>query len=189
MRIIGIDLSLTHPGWATFVGDRVTDFGPIDKIPTVDRMDRLKYIAQKYRALSEGSDWAVFEGYSFASTTQAYSLGELGGVVRFTLQYSGHRWIEIPPATLKKFVTGKGNALKSRMILAVYKRWKIDVDDDNQADAVGLAYVGAALKGVWEAQTKEQKEVIETIRHGFKKKFPANESAAMRAMRVEGGKP
>ena len=47
--------------------------------------------------------------------------------------------------TLKKFVTGKGNGPKSVIIKGVYKKWGYDVDNDNLADAYGLARLAAAV--------------------------------------------
>ena len=44
----------------------------------------------------------------------------------------------VPVGTIKKFATGKGNAPKADMILAVNTRWGIDVSDDNEADAIAL---------------------------------------------------
>jgi len=45
----------------------------------------------------------------------------------------------IKPTTLKKFITGKGNAKKSTIIKEVYKRWGFNTDNDNTADAYGIA--------------------------------------------------
>lgn len=44
------------------------------------------------------------------------------------------------PSTLKKWTTGKGNAKKHDMIEAVYARWAVPVEDDNQADAIALLH-------------------------------------------------
>lgn len=40
--------------------------------------------------------------------------------------------------TLKKFVTGHGHADKQKMLAAVRKNYKADVQTDDEADAVGL---------------------------------------------------
>ena len=46
--------------------------------------------------------------------------------------------VYIPPKTLKKFITGNGNANKEKMMEALYKKYKIAVFNDNQADAIAL---------------------------------------------------
>lgn len=52
----------------------------------------------------------------------------------------------IATTTLKKFVTGNGAAKgKGLMTKHVYKKWGYDTDDDNLADAYGLARLAAAV--------------------------------------------
>ena len=41
--------------------------------------------------------------------------------------------------TLKKYATGKGTAKKQEMLLQIYKRWGVEFNDDNAADAYALA--------------------------------------------------
>jgi Holliday junction resolvasome RuvABC endonuclease subunit len=46
----------------------------------------------------------------------------------------------VPPTSLKKYVTGKGQGVpKSQMLLHVYKKWNVDITDDNAADSYALA--------------------------------------------------
>jgi Holliday junction resolvasome RuvABC endonuclease subunit len=40
--------------------------------------------------------------------------------------------------TLKKYAAGKGNAKKQEMLLQIYKRWGLEFNDDNAADAYSL---------------------------------------------------
>lgn len=89
----------------------------------------------------------IIEGYGFARTQNLIPLIEVGTVVRYTLYEQGFSYIEVPPTSLKKFVTGKGNVKKEMMLKEVYKRWNIDCDTNDEADAVGLAYMGMALDG------------------------------------------
>jgi Holliday junction resolvasome RuvABC endonuclease subunit len=46
--------------------------------------------------------------------------------------------LKIPPMTLKKYAAGKGNAKKQEMLMQIYKRWGIEFNDDNAADAYAL---------------------------------------------------
>jgi crossover junction endodeoxyribonuclease RuvC len=57
--------------------------------------------------------------------------------------------------TLKKFVTGVGNAKKNEMLLKTYQAWGIEFNDDNAADAYGLAMMAGGL-----AKTKVQKDIL-----------------------------
>lgn len=98
--------------------------------------ERLSYIGDCVRASALGADLAVLEGYSFGSKGRAlFGLGELGGVVRLELFRLGLRFVEVPPAQLKKYATGKGNAGKDEMLAAAIRRFDFAGSDNNEADA------------------------------------------------------
>jgi len=57
------------------------------------------------------------EGYSYSSGgANSHHLSELGGVIRMTLSDRGFTWREIPPRSVKKSFTNKGNASKAEMV-------------------------------------------------------------------------
>ena len=66
-------------------------------------------------------------------------MGALHFMVRIMLKKRGVDFKIIAPGTLKKFVTGDGRAKKDLMLLKVYKKWGVEFDNDNLADAYGLA--------------------------------------------------
>lgn len=83
-------------------------------------------------------------------------LGELAGVTKMDLfiffdarvKPNCSLPLQIPPMTLKKYATGKGTAKKQEMLLQIYKRWGVEFNDDNAADAYALARLAAdAHKG------------------------------------------
>lgn len=54
-------------------------------------------------------------------------------------EHKGLNWSAVPPATIKKHATGKGNARKEAMLETARVRWpELDVDDHNAADALWL---------------------------------------------------
>jgi len=90
----------------------------------------------------------AMEGYAFGSQ-MANMLGELGGMVKLTLLDFGIYPLIVPPTNLKKYVTGKGNGIsKSQMMLFVYKKWGVDLADDNAADSYALAHLVAKRHGL-----------------------------------------
>lgn len=109
---------------------------------------RLKVIRNHLRFALQ--DWArikdvSMEGYAFGSQ-MANMLGELGGLVKLTLNdYSIYPLI-VPPTTLKKYATGKGQGVaKSQIMLQVFKKWGAEFSDDNAADSYVLARIVAGL--------------------------------------------
>ena len=82
------------------------------------------------------------EGPSYSSQGQfMLQMGALHYFLRIFLFKKGVNYKIIPPGTLKKFVCGdgKGNAKKELMLLNVFKNWNVEFNDNNLADAYGLA--------------------------------------------------
>lgn len=86
--------------------------------------------------------WTVkevaMEGTVLASPSALLS-GELAATVKLFLFSKSILPLQIPPMTLKKYATGKGTAKKQEMLLQMYKRWDVEFNDDNAADAYALA--------------------------------------------------
>jgi Holliday junction resolvasome RuvABC endonuclease subunit len=135
-RVLGLDLSLTATGYA--YGDEVVGVFK----PKARSMQRLADIRSNVLELAHVADVVVLEGYAFARPNQAHQLGELGGVIRLELFERGIPFVEIAPATLKLFATGRGNADKGAMIAAAIRRFGFEGDNDNAADAWILRAMG-----------------------------------------------
>ena len=102
----------------------------------------------------------AMEGTVLASHA-ALILGELSATVRLAIydHYEDNlRFpLKVPPMTLKKFASGKGNAKKQEMLLQIYKRWKVEFNDDNAADSYALArLVSGTTEGSIEKAIAEQ---------------------------------
>lgn len=144
--VVGIDPSLTATG--------VCGAGLPFTVPTSptgsgvrDRLARIRTITGH---VANSTPWAalvVIEGPSFAAEKagQAHLRAGLWWQLVATMDARGCDVVEIPPATLKKFATGRGNASKSDMRMALYQRFDFDLADDNQVDAWWLRQAGLHL--------------------------------------------
>lgn len=81
------------------------------------------------------------EGLSFfvSKSQRGLQLAGLHYVLRNHLLVNSIPFEITPPTSLKKYITGKGTAKKNIIIKEIYKRWGIDFDSDDLADAYGLA--------------------------------------------------
>ena len=92
------------------------------------------------------------------------ALGELGGVIKCALFEERQPYIVVPPARLKKFACGKGNAKKDEVRLEVYKRWGFEAPSNDEVDAYVLARIGLAYLGYDTDLIKPQLEVIQALK-------------------------
>lgn len=146
MRVVGVDQSYTGFGYCNGLGTAIKKGFPASKHP--DPVDRLLDIRDWYTDLLVAEirvdEVHVFmEGYAFGAKVGREQAGELGGLVKIsTVETIGRKPVVVPPNSLKKFVTGKGNAKKNEMLLGVYKQWGQSFSDDNVADAFALRMFG-----------------------------------------------
>jgi Holliday junction resolvasome RuvABC endonuclease subunit len=105
----------------------------------------------------------MLEGYAYGVSrgNSAISMGELGGIVRYVLYQMGAPVVIIPPAKLKKFVTGRGNANKEIVMLEAYKRFAIDAPTTDEVEATALAIMAAV--GVYDLKVDLPKKNLEAL--------------------------
>ena len=117
------------------------------------------------------------EGYAYGAQ-MAHMAGELGGMVKTTLrkEFTGDATcpLIIPPAMVKKYVTGKGTGIqKNQMLLQIFIKYSEQFDDDNVADSyaiarmvsgrASLAYEKEVLKKLSDPKFREKPAYTETI--------------------------
>lgn len=152
---VGIDASLTNTA-VVAVGADGTYYGWLIQ-PKCQGVPRLGYLRDAVTDVLNVLDFhptasilgVAIEGYSMGSrNSQSHSIGEGGGVIKLAVcEYldSSIPFYKVPPNTVKKFTTDNGAAKKNEMLLGVYKKWKVEFNDDNVADAYALAKAAAAL--------------------------------------------
>lgn len=136
MKIMGLDLSITSTGVCLPDGSAYTI-----KCTAKQGDKRLNIIRDRVRADAAGVGLVMMEDLP----RHAHGAGVTGmvqGAVRVVLNDLHIPYVLVTPATLKMFATGKGNADKSAMILAAFKRGGVEFADDNQCDAWWLHVAG-----------------------------------------------
>lgn len=153
--VVGLDLSLTATGYAGPDGTRVIKSNGHKGDTLAQRFDRLDTLCREvtYFALCHDPipfpDLVCVEAPSLGQGRQGgtHDRSGLWWMVVKSLMEHGPEVIEVPPATLKKYVTGKGNAQKPDVRMAIFKRYGLDIADDNAADAFALRAIGLDLLG------------------------------------------
>lgn len=144
MRILGIDQSLTHTGVVVLNDGKIIFTEAIE--PDARGVVRLIMIRDRIKCLLENykPNLVILEGMSFGSVGRIVDIAELFGVLKeniyeHCIENTTCKLTLIPPKTVKKFITGSGNANKALVLLKIYKNYKVEFDDDNIADAFALA--------------------------------------------------
>jgi len=171
--VIGIDPSLTSFALARSVlrkREWFTDVhvfkskSPGKKAPVEARMRRIDdLVLNALKVIQEiRPKVIVIEGYAYGANTAGVYLGELGGILRKCLLPMTDHLVEVAPTTLKKFVTGKGNANKTQMVSTIASKYNLVLKTDDEADAYGLMEMAKVLAG-FEEGTKQEKEVLKKV--------------------------
>src|SRR5690554_4155496 len=136
MYFAGIDFSMSCP--AITVGPS-TDFKKCKSFfYSADKKLQVKYphniygfIVSPYESQEERfdnlSEWAItilnqfkvthvcLEGYAFGAKGTVFEIGENTGVLKHKMWKNNIKFITVPPMTVKKYFTGKGNSNKIAM--------------------------------------------------------------------------
>lgn len=91
----------------------------------------------------EETEMVFIEGISYNSKGLAsFQLATLNYFIRYFLFLKKVEFIDIAPKTVKKFITGDGQAQKNLMLLKVFKKYGIEFSDDNICDSWCMAKYG-----------------------------------------------
>jgi crossover junction endodeoxyribonuclease RuvC len=189
MIVVGIDPSLTGTGIIVLrngeLGKALTTKNE-PKLGTIERVRRIyeqinnvienlstcyvnAYIGDKRMIRWEPPSLIVIEGFSYGSKGRGvFDIAYLGWRIREELERYRTEddipWLEVSPSQVKQFATGKGNANKEIVLQQVYKRWGVEFNDNNQADAYVLAQIGRAYLSEMDNLTDFQQKVIRALR-------------------------
>lgn len=164
MKVMGLDLSLTSTGVVVLNAKETLCSMALkskykEAIRLLDITGQMDVVLDEYKP-----NVVVLEGYAFMANGRITGLAELVGVIRVLLEEKSYKPLIVPPARVKKFACGKGNAKKDQVRLEVYKRWGFEAKTNDEVDAYVLARIGLARLGLDTNLTKAQREVIEGLK-------------------------
>ncbi len=168
-RVLSFDLSLTNSGWCLAVDGAIREHGLIPGkcdgvarlIHNRNRICELVDIDRPDLIIFEDLAWSKNEAFAKENAGLAY-------IIRAELVTDKIPYVVAAANQLKKFCCGSGGSAKTpvkkeQVMKDLYKRFGHDVNDNNIADAIVLAYIGMALIGDWEPKIAAQGEVIEAL--------------------------
>lgn len=171
MIYVGIDPSLTSPGLAILESDgslRGTFSLATKTLRGGARLEAIyKWALGLLPDCTSGAETgrAVIEGYAIKANNRPFDLGEAGGVLRLALTIRGIPYEVAPPATVKKFITGNGQATKEQVAAAIKRNWGFSFVQEDEADAYGMAQLARSLL-TGQARHPFQLEVVAKINGG-----------------------
>ena len=159
MLVVGIDPSLTATGVALLqvesalctvhtVTSRPVRSAVPAELATIKRMNSIRDRVETL--ITSRPTLIVIEAPAFSKNNgMAHERAGLWWkLYEMTAEISSGFVVVVKPNVRAKYATGKGNAGKDEVLLAVSRRYPdIQVTNNNEADAVVLAAMGARLKG------------------------------------------
>ena len=170
---LGLDLSLVNSGIVLLENGKIIKQKSIKSKPVGDKpIDELKRIQKIVSEIEDivseyNPTISVIEGmaYMVTKTSSLVQLGALNYFTRAMLADYNIPFIVVAPMTLKKFITGKGNADKEVLMMMVYRDYKEQILDNNLVDGFALSLIGAALLGnPVKKMTIPQEDVIKLLK-------------------------
>lgn len=182
MKIIGLDIAQTTTGMARItkqidVLSLNVGWSHVTSPKGKGSYDDQERAARTMGAVAAwmGSDGTqpslvVMEDFSFGSQMAGTrSVAMITGLIRYWIWKQKIPFVLVSPMGLKKFVCGrassKGDKIGKEIVnRELFRRFGHEVNQNDAADAVGLAYIGAGLRGIWTPQIDAQREVLAKLK-------------------------
>lgn len=139
--LLALDLG-TKTGWASYNDGRINS-GMVNFKPGKYENTNARYnkFDKWLSSIEPKPEFIVYEAVRKHVATDAAHV--YGGFMALTIRWCDDMVIGcdgVDVGTIKKFWTGKGNSNKSAMIHEGHKRGYVDVEDDNEMDALAILH-------------------------------------------------
>ncbi len=161
---LGIDQSANHTGVCILSDGAELHYLGLIEPKALREGARLAFIRDTLTELLAGRRFAVgvMEGYAYNAFNTGFMLSEVAAVVKLAFYDHCDVAYIAAPKQLKKFVTSKGTSSKEDVMFAIEKQWGVVIEDDNKADAYGLARIGYEITRP-ESLKRHQLEVVKEL--------------------------
>lgn len=167
MRFIGIDPSTAGTGLVIFDEEGLVVEALVLKAieNNDDDPKRFRDLATRLRKhLNPATDKVLIEGFSFGSKGRGVSIAYgVGWIIRDMLNENYITWMDIPPKTLKKFISNNGNAAKKDLVKPTLDKWGFTHKSNDVVDAYGLAKIAYHMYN-HDGLLKYEQEVLKKLK-------------------------
>lgn len=165
VRYVGVDPSLSGTGLVILDEDGQVVEAVSLKAGKEDDPLRFMEVTKRIRKhLNPATDKVLIEGFSLGSRGAGVSkMFGIGWTIRIMLTEEVFQWQEVPPTSLKKFASNKGNAKKEDLVLPVYKKWGFETVSNDILDAYVLSKMAWSMYNPENLLTYEE-EVLKKIK-------------------------
>lgn len=158
MKVLGIDPGTQNLGWGLITCDssgniKSVDFGCIQAPRKGSFYERLAYLDGKLEELCQKfqPNRAIIEKIFLGkSVDSAFKLGHIRGICAARCQAAGAQVEEVAARSVKKIITGSGNADKQIVQTFLYQQLNIKtpIKSLDASDALALAFCGVLQDSV-----------------------------------------
>jgi crossover junction endodeoxyribonuclease RuvC len=146
--ILGIDASLKGTGFAWRGKGIETQVIGFKSSNTGEQLSLIRDHLESL-IIKNNITYAVREGYAYAFNNWGKTkLEEVGGVMKMVLYEKNIPYIEVAPKSLKKLITGNGNATKQDVMNSINSLLNLSIVNDNESDAASLMIIGECYLNV-----------------------------------------
>jgi Holliday junction resolvasome RuvABC endonuclease subunit len=139
LRVLALDVA-TKCGWATVTASGTWDFNLKRDESSGMRMVRFRNKLEEICRL-ENINLVVFERTAGRHAAAIIVQAELHGVLKLFCELNKIDYKAFSAKEIKKFATGNGNANKQKMVDAAKAKYKANLADDNEADALHIYHL------------------------------------------------
>ena len=178
IRHIGLDVSITSTGFCVIDSSfNILNLGNVTSKPGLHDTMRFNTIWDELSdkvAFDHETDTVMIEAYAMQSRRGniLVRLAELTGMIKSRLvrdcKFHVNQTLKCSPSTLKKYALGSGKAEKSMILKTIYKKWNVDIDQDDIGDAYVLSRIGCevvkyAQNSAYTCSVKYEHECIQSV--------------------------